>query len=264
MNEPLSKTKSGAESKQDSADILYANIYDAKSVRRLFDEMSKTYGVVNLIASLGFTLVWRRVCIQKIRPRGHVEHIVDLLAGMGELMPNLYSHFGSIGRIQALDFSSQMCEGARKQATQMSFPVEVIEADVFDQVLLPNCADVVVSSFGLKTFSKDQQAALAKELDRVLKPGGEFSFIEISMPNSLLLRAFYKLYINLFIPMIGKFCLGNPDNYRHLGVYTEKFKNSQNFHDELLKLGIESNYFEHFFGCASGVCGRKRPNESLS
>ena len=243
--------------KADPARERYVDLYDAKSVRRLFDEMSKTYGVVNLIASLGFTIIWRKVCIRKIKPRGHVEHIVDLLAGMGELMPNLHSHFGSIGKIQALDFSSQMCEGARKQAAQMTFPVEVIEADIFDQVLLSASSDVIVSSFALKTFSNDQQAALAKELDRVLKPGGEFSFIEISMPDSRLLRAFYKVYINLFIPMIGKFCLGNPDNYRHLGVYTEKFKNSQHFHSELLKLGIESNYFEHFFGCASGVHGRK-------
>lgn len=240
------------------------DLYDAKSVRRLFDEMSKTYGVVNLIASLGFTIVWRRVCVGKIKPRDHIENVVDLLAGMGELMPNLLSHFGSIGKIQALDFSAQMCDGARKQAAQMTFPVEVIEADIFDQVLLPSSSDVVVSSFGLKTFSNDQQAALAKELDRVLKPGGEFSFIEISMPESRLLRALYKVYINLFIPMIGKFCLGNPDNYRHLGVYTEKFKNSQHFHSELLKLGIESNYFEHFFGCASGVYGQKPTTAKLS
>ncbi|MBN8540483.1 MAG: class I SAM-dependent methyltransferase [Deltaproteobacteria bacterium] len=166
--------------------------------------------------------------------------------------------------MQALDFSSQMCEGARKQAAQMSFPVDVIEADIFDQVLQSGSSDIVVSSFGLKTFSKDQQAALAKELERVLKPGGEFSFIEISMPDSRLLRAFYKVYINLFIPMIGKFCLGNPNNYRHLGVYTEKFRNSQHSHSELLKLGIESNYFEHFFGCASGVYGRKRSRAKLS
>lgn len=233
------------------------DLYDPNSVRRLFDEMSKTYGVVNLVASLGFTIVWRRVCIGKIRPHRHIEHIVDLLSGMGELMPNLHSHFGSIGKIQALDFSSQMCEGARKQAARMSFPVEVIEADIFDRILLPNSADVAVSSFGLKTFSVDQQAALARELDRVLKPGGEFSFIEISMPESRVLRAIYKIYINLIIPMIGKFCLGNPDNYRHLGLYTENFKNSRNFHNELLKLGLESNYFEHFFGCASGVYGRK-------
>lgn len=112
--------------------------------------------------------------------------------------------------MQALDFSSQMCEGARKQAAQMSFPVDVIETDIFDQVLQSGSSDIVVSSFGLKTFSKDQQAALAKELERVLKPGGEFSFIEISMPDSRLLRAFYKVYINLFIPMIGKFLPGEP------------------------------------------------------
>lgn len=246
------------------ANFLQASLYDAKTVRRLFDEMSKTYGVVNLIASLGFTIIWRRVCIRKIKAREHVEHIVDLLAGMGELMPNLHSHFGSIGKIQALDFSSQMCEGARKQAARMSFPVEIIEADLFDRGLLSSSADIVVSSFGLKTFSNEQQTELAKELDRVLKPGAEFSFIEISMPDSRLLRALYKLYINLIIPMIGKFCLGNPANYRHLGVYTENFKNSQHFHSELLKLGIESNYFEHFFGCASGVYGRKHSDAKPS
>ncbi len=236
---------------------LEIDLYDANSIRRLFDEMSKTYGVVNLIASLGFTLIWRKVCIGKIAPRQRVENIVDLLSGMGELMPNLQAHFGSIGRIHALDFSSQMCEGARKQAELIDCPVEVIEADIFERRLSASSADIVVSSFGLKTFSFEQQVALASEVDRILKPGGAFSFIEISIPRNRLLRGLYKIYINLVIPMIGKFCLGNPDNYRHLGVYTEKFQNSRHFHAELKKLGIDAFYFEHFFGCASGVYGGK-------
>jgi len=224
--------------------------------------MSKTYGFVNLIASLGFTIIWRRVVFSKIAQSPAKIVVVDLMTGMGELFHDLRHDMRkqklNIERVEAVDFSSKMCERAREEARKNPFPTNVTQADIFDQTIPDDTADVLVCSFGLKTFSTEQQQRLAKEVRRLLKPGGQFSFIEISMPKGWVLRCLYRFYIGIIIPIVGKMCLGNPDNYRMLGVYTTNFGNSRNFESYLKAEGLEAHYFEHFFGCASGVYGQKR------
>jgi demethylmenaquinone methyltransferase/2-methoxy-6-polyprenyl-1,4-benzoquinol methylase len=118
-------------------------------------------------------------------------------------------------------------------------------------------ADVVVSSFGLKTFDREQQRLLARKVTQLLKAGGSYSFVEISLPPFPPLRSVYMFYLKTLIPLIGRMLLGNPDCYRMLGVYTEAFDNTSHFAGCLREAGLEVVLFSHFFGCATGVRGIK-------
>lgn len=236
-----------------------ADLYQPSRVKALFDEMYQRYGVVNLIASFGFTAIWRKVCVEKIKKQD-AELVLDLMTGMGESLPDIEDHFHHLGKIKGIDFSHQMCVRARAQLDNLDVAAEIIEADVFDVDIPDASADVIVSTFGLKTFSLQQQTDLAKQVDRLLKPNGEFSFVEVSVPKNPILKFFYGFYMNHIIPYIGKLCMGNPDNYRYLGIYTREYGNSQHFQKELVKRGLNAFYFEHFFGCASGVYGNKPKN----
>ncbi|MFB9210384.1 class I SAM-dependent methyltransferase [Echinicola jeungdonensis] len=137
------------------------------------------------------------------------------------------------------------------------------QINVLQNDLPAGSADFVLSTFGIKTFNREQQEVLASEIDRVLKPGGSFAFIEIPEPKLLFLKWFYKFYLKLIIPLIGRIFLGNARDYRMLGKYCASFKNSQYFHECLIKKGLESNYKNYFFGCATGVFGKKSPKDWL-
>jgi ubiquinone/menaquinone biosynthesis methyltransferase len=231
------------------------NLYDPQVVKRLFDEMAKTYGGVNLISSFGFCRRWRRQCLKMIDiPRG--AQAIDLMTGMGELCPDLARRIGPNGNIRALDISESMCTQASKLHCDCS--IEVIQTDVLTHSFDAASADVVVSSFGLKTFEPAQIEVLTKIVARVLKPGGVFAFVEISVPKSSWLRWPYMFYLNHVIPHIGRLLLGNPQNYRQLGIYTSAFQNCE----ESLRLfhaaGLDCQYRSFFFGCATGICGQRR------
>jgi ubiquinone/menaquinone biosynthesis C-methylase UbiE len=43
--------------------------YSPAHVIKLFDEMARTYGAVNLISSLGFSHFWRRACVRSLAIR---------------------------------------------------------------------------------------------------------------------------------------------------------------------------------------------------
>lgn len=233
------------------------DLYDARFVRALFDEMAATYGVMNLITSFGFAYWWRRQCVRAIRiePGGQV---VDLMCGMGELFGDLGRAAGTGGAITGLDLSPVMCRRAGAGAArQQACPIRVLEGDALRSPLADASADYVFSTFGLKTFSATQTARLAAEIARVLKPGGQFSLLEISVPRHRALRFTYLAYLEWVIPVLGRLLMGNPDNYRLLGVYTRAFGSCAAVLPAFRDVGLEVELRSYFFGCATGVVGRK-------
>ena len=233
------------------------DLYDPAFIRGLFDEMAATYGPVNLLSSFGFCIRWRRQCLRLIdlRPGSTV---LDLMCGMGELESDVADRIGGHGSLLALDLSPVMCERAgRHPAKGVVERFEVIEADALRCPLADASVDHVVSTFGLKTFNGDQLRTLADQTYRVLKPGGSFAMLEISVPPTALLRAPYLFYLHRVIPIIGRLALGNPDNYRMLGVYTTAFGNCDEAAVRFAEAGLDVQTHSHFFGCATSTSGRR-------
>lgn len=231
-------------------------IYEPAFVRGLFDEMARTYGVVNLVTSFGFAARWRKQCVRRIDIRPGMA-VADLMTGMGELCPDLARRVGAAGAITAVDLSPVMCRRTRDHARRSPCPVEVVETDVLEWDGGTASADAVVSSFGLKTFDGPQAARLAGQIARLLKPGGCFSVVEISVPPNRWLRLPYLFYLRHVIPLLGRAFLGNPDNYRMLGVYTEAFGDCVGFAAACRRAGLVAREESYFFGCATGVSGHK-------
>jgi demethylmenaquinone methyltransferase/2-methoxy-6-polyprenyl-1,4-benzoquinol methylase len=227
--------------------------FEPKAVRALFDEMAATYGIVNVISSFGFAARWRHHVVKDL-PIKEAAHVVDLMSGMSELCRSLAIYVASEVRVTAIDISPEMIRRARKD---WPFPVEIHLGDVLSWEFEPGCADVVICSFGLKTFDRHQQAQLAKCVARMLRPGGWFSFVEISVPPARLFRWAYLIYLNKVIPWIGRLFLGNPSNYRMLGVYTREFGSCKHFAECLRAHSMEVAESRYFFGCATGVRGVK-------
>lgn len=229
-------------------------IYDSSYVRDLFDEMAATYGVVNLISSFGFTLWWRGQCARSIEVEPD-STVLDLMTGMGELCSHLGRRLESRGELIALDLSPVMCRQAEKLTFESQF--RVLEADALACPIEDGSVDNVFSSFGLKTFDSEQIDRLASEVHRVLRPGGKFSFLEISVPPNKLLRKIYMFYLQKVIPSLGRLLMGNPENYRMLGVYTTAFGNCRVAANLFVANGLQVEFRSYFFGCATGIVGRK-------
>ena len=240
----------------ESCELVQEIIYDPSFVQKLFDEMSATYGLVNLVSSFGVCRKWRQYCLRQIEISSGCT-TVDLMTGMGELCPEVAQRLGPQGRIVAVDISPVMCAQAQQhQKSRFSCTVEIMEADALCSSIPDDSADVVVSSFGLKTFSLRQIERLAQEVKRILKPQGTFSFVEISVPPAGWLKVPYLFYLNRLIPMIGRLLLGNPENYRMLGIYTRAFGSCHRVVSAFRNAGLETEVRSFWLGCATGLVGR--------
>ncbi|UBM61019.1 class I SAM-dependent methyltransferase [Marinilongibacter aquaticus] len=224
----------------------------------MFDRMSKTYGLANLITSFGFTAKWRSQCLHDLPAVKPNALGYDLMSGMGESWGDIQNTLGNTCQIIALDISEEMNRKASHHLQRLKTKnIELKKANILHNDIPSNSADFVVSTFGIKTFDEKQQRLLASEVDRILKPGGAFAFIEISKPKGFFLKGLYMFYLKIVIPIIGKVFMGNSDDYRMLGKYCSHFNNCHHFHSCLGDLGLNSKYKDYFFGCASGVHGTK-------
>lgn len=233
------------------------DIYEPKFVEKLFDKMSSSYSKVNYITSFGFSERWRRQCVEEIGiEKGKI--VVDLMTGMGECWKHILKKSDKNSKLIGLDFSTEMINRAEKNKTKFKkSTIEVLKENVFQNSIENQTADYVISGFGLKTFNDEQLGELSNEINRILKPNGKFSLIDVSVPKSKILKPFYMFYLKNVIPILGKVFLGSPETYKMLGVYTEEFGNSKNTHRIFNRPEFDVEYVEYFFGCASGIKGRK-------
>jgi demethylmenaquinone methyltransferase/2-methoxy-6-polyprenyl-1,4-benzoquinol methylase len=236
-----------------------ADIYDPNFVKGVFDRCSDRYITFSLVCSFGFTERWRRQCVAAM-PAFEADGSsgYDLMAGTGEVWPHLLQRFARLGAITAVDISSGMHRRAMERLhAHRAHRIDFIEDDVLASELPPESADFVVSTFGLKTFNPEQHARLAALIARVLKPGGVFSMIEASDPKGWWLRPLYQLHLKIVLPLIERVFLRGAQDFAMIGTYSTNFGNAAEIAAMLRGQGLEVTFTTYFFGCATGVAGRK-------
>ena len=237
--------------------ISKRNLYNPKFVESLFDKMSSSYERMNYIASFGFSERWRNQCVNSIEIKPN-STVVDLMTGMGECWKPILKSIGKNGQLIGLDFSGGMLKRANHRKKKYpNHKINLLKENVFDNSILEDSVDSVVSGFGLKTFSEEQIEQLAIEVNRILKTSSSFSFIEVSVPKNKLFRFLYLGYLKYFIPVLGFLFLGNPNTYKMLGIYTSEFKNSNKVKNIFESNGFNVQYINYFYGCATGIKGVK-------
>ncbi|MEM7243637.1 MAG: class I SAM-dependent methyltransferase [Pseudomonadota bacterium] len=235
------------------------DIYDPEFVADLFDRCSSSYRRWSAISSFGFIAVWRRQCVARLAtPQSAQPVVVDLMAGTGEVWPYLLRRFPGLQKITALDISHRMhLEAVDRLHGAYADRITHIEANALKTDLPENCADLLISTFGLKTFNVDQQKILAQQIARILKPGGSFALIEASDPKGWTLRPIYRLYLDKVLPTVERYFLRGANDFSMIGTYTRHFGDSTQMADALMATGLSVEIKKHFFGCATSVAGMK-------
>lgn len=222
-------------------------------VQALFDQMGPTYAVMNVVSSFAFSEWWRRSCVRGAKiEEGAL--VCDMMAGSGEC----WSYLRRRGaHIVSIDFSSYMSNRQRDRRDQSELEVDVRCENATSTSLKAESMDAVISAFGLKTLSDAALGDFARELSRILKPGGCFSLLEISVPSSRWLQAPYGWYIGKVVPWLGKLFLGDIECYRMLGIYTREFGSCDRVLHHFEEAGLSVVVKSHFFGCATSLVGSK-------
>lgn len=248
------------------------DIYDTAFVATLFDRCSARDRRWSALYSFGFVWLWRKQCVDRLigqtsiariqdgalSPRiQKVTQVIDLMSGTGEIWPHVLAAFPR-AQITAIDISPAMhMEALAKLHDTRAHKISHMTADALGSDLPAETADLLVASFGLKTFSPTQQTLLAGQIARILRPGGSFSLIEASDPKGWIFRPLYRAYLGGLLPLVERLFLQGAQDFSMIGTYTAAFGNCRHMEAALREAGLKVTYRKHFFGCATSVAGTK-------
>jgi demethylmenaquinone methyltransferase / 2-methoxy-6-polyprenyl-1,4-benzoquinol methylase len=184
----------------------------ANQVRGMFDRIAGVYDLMNSAMTAGLHHQWRQRAVDRAQV-GPGSDALDVCCGTGDLALELRRRIGPDGRVVGCDFSEPMLELARRKSGDEGLPVEFGWADALDLPYGDRSFDAVTIGFGARNLA-DLERGLA-EMARVLRPGGRLVILEITRPQREPLSAFYSLWFDRVVPVIGTLA-GDSEAYSYL------------------------------------------------
>ena len=191
-----------------------------EQVAQMFDTISKNYDGLNRIISLGIDIKWRKEVVE-IVGKNNPKQILDIATGTGDLA--LMMSKLAPERIVGLDISEGMLEVGKQKIAKASLSdkIEMIVGDSEEMPFSDHTFDAITVSFGVRNFANLDKGI--KEIARVLKPTGVLVILETSNPTKFPFKQGYKLYTNLFLPIIGKLFSKDKVAYSYLSESANSF-----------------------------------------
>lgn len=206
-----------------------------KFIKERFDKIVKRYDLVNLIASFGQDIIWRKKVAEILKNVSFP--LLDVCCGPYTLTLEIFKK--NKKEIFALDFSFEMLFYGKKRITGNS--------------IYPVCGDAEILPFKNETFGgisiafglrnlPNKEIAL-KEFYRVLKKNGILVILEFSLPSNKLIRKVYQIYLKNYLPFLGGILTGDKSAYLYLVESIEKFPSSEKISQILTDIGFHKvNY----------------------
>jgi ubiquinone/menaquinone biosynthesis methyltransferase len=221
----------------------------ASAARGMFERIAPTYDLLNRLLSAGIDRSWRHRAVEALggAPRGP---LLDLCAGTMDLTA-LLVEARPRERVVAVDFSPAMLEAGRKKAPS----AEVVVADAAALPFEAGTFAGVICGFGMRNLA--DPAAGAREVRRVLAPGGVFVTLELFRPTRLVTRGFHAAYARVVLPSVGGLVSGDRYAYRYLASSMAGFLTRDEYETTLRDAGFaRTSAFDLTLGVASVVRGK--------
>jgi len=218
-----------------------------------FDKIASSYDRLNHIMTAGMDRLWRRRAAKEAiktarRKTASATNALalDVACGTGDMAVELLKRGCSV---TGIDLSEEMLAIARRKTAEANFQLANAEALPFDDASF----DAVTSAFGIRNFVHLDKGLA--EMARVLKSGGRMVILEMSTPDSSLVRPFYNLYTRRIIPWLGSRIAGNREAYTYLPNSIERFPKGEAMLQKLEAVGLIAEQRKFFFGvCRMYVC----------
>ncbi|MTV83071.1 demethylmenaquinone methyltransferase [Secundilactobacillus folii] len=225
-------------------------------VQSLFNRIANNYDSMNNLISLGTHKHWRNATmeIMAIKPGSFV---LDVCCGTGDWTISLAKAVGPSGHVTGLDFSENMLSIARQKISEAGLQdrVTLVHGDAMSLPYQDNKFDVATIGFGLRNVPDANQ--VLREMQRVLRPGGQLACLETSKPTQPVIKMGWKAYFN-FVPVMTKLAVHNKRDYDYLQKTTAEFVSAKKLAQMFKDAGLTHvNYRTFDLGAAALHLGWK-------
>lgn len=183
-------------------------------VHEVFESIAGKYDMMNDILSLRRHKAWRNFTMKKMNMQ-QGDTAIDLCCGTCDWTLAL-AQASETGHIHGLDFSHNMLEVGRGKIRQAGRQgqITLVQGNAMELPFEDNTFDYATIGFGLRNVP-DLRLVL-REMQRVLKPGGQVVCLELSKPTWQPFKGAYYFYFEQVLPRLGKWFAKRYEQYKWL------------------------------------------------
>ena len=205
-------------------------------VDNVFTSVTKNYDLMNDLMSFGLHRSWKSYFLLC----SHIkkgDKVLDLAAGTGDITRLISNTVGDSGKVVSCDINYSMLSQGRDNLIDKGVLGNVLYVQSDAQALSfeENSFNHVTMAFGLRNTANIGKAL--KSIYRSLKPGGSLQVLEFSKAEKIIEKP-YSLFLNNFIPFLGKYVARDEDSYKYLAESIKMHPSQM----ELMELMQKNNF----------------------
>ena len=220
-------------------------------VKKIFENVSGRYDLMNDFMSLGIHRVWKKSMLDWLAPR-RGQSLIDVAGGTGDIAFNFIKRAKSGANATILDLTESMMIEGKKKTIDLPEESKInwVCGDAMRMPFSNSTFDVYTISFGIRNVTNISKTL--SEAYRVLKPGGRLMILEFSSVNNDLISWIYDKYSFNIIPKLGELVSNDRESYQYLVESIRKFPNQEKFSEMIINEGFRKvKYRDLTFGIAA-------------
>ena len=220
-------------------------------VKKIFENVSGRYDLMNDFMSLGIHRVWKKSMLHWLAPRSG-QSLIDVAGGTGDIAFNFIKRAKTGANATILDLTESMMIEGKKKTIDLPEESQInwVCGDAMRMPFSDSTFDVYTISFGIRNVTNISKTL--SEAYRVLKPGGRLMILEFSSVNNDLISWIYDKYSFNIIPKLGEFVSNDRESYQYLVESIRKFPNQEKFSEMIINEGFRKvKYRDLTFGIAA-------------
>ena len=219
-----------------------------QQIQNMFNNIARSYDILNLIISLGIDKYWRNKTIKALH--NQPKTLLDIATGTADLA--IVAAKYTKAEITAIDISEEMLNIGQQKINhkKLNNRISLTNADCENLPFNDESFEATTVGFGVRNFQNIQKGL--QEINRVLTKNGSLVILEPSKPRMYILRKAHDLYLKYFLPLMGKLIAKDIKAYTYLTNSIEAFPNREKFCKEIRKAGFKNpKYISLTFGIAT-------------
>lgn len=219
----------------------------ANRVAEVFSSVANKYDLMNDLMSLGVHRLWKKFTIDLSQVRLG-DKVLDIAGGTGDLTHEFAKRVGEQGQVCLVDINAAMLQVGRDRLLDAGIigNINYFQADAESLPFPDNHFDCVSIAFGLRNVTRKENAL--REMQRVLKPGGQLLVLEFSKPILPVLKSIYDQYSFSILPKLGGFIAGDEASYQYLVESIRRHPDQENLKQMVLDAGFDNCEYHNLTG----------------
>jgi|TARA_B100001093_G_scaffold520511_1_gene617212 demethylmenaquinone methyltransferase/2-methoxy-6-polyprenyl-1,4-benzoquinol methylase len=205
-----------------------------KEIKKMFNNIAKSYDTLNRILSLGIDIWWRKKAVKQLN---NPKKILDIATGTADFAISAAKNTNA--SIIGIDISDNMLEIGEKKIKKLNLEHRIILklGDAEETNFQENSFDAITIGFGVRNFENLDLGL--KEMYRILKKNGKVAILEPSIPTLFPFKQIYNLYFQFLLPKIGGWFSKDKSAYSYLPNSVKSFPPKKEFLKKLKEIGFK-------------------------